>query len=593
MAFDGITTTHLIKELRDDIVDGRIRKIYQPEADEIRLTINKGRDNYNLLLSANANNPRVYLTEKPKGNPNTPPGFCMVLRKYILNGMILDIRQHQSDRVMEFHIACKNEFGDTVVRCLLVEIMGRNSNIILTDGPADGLETPPAIMDSLKKVGSSSNRYRQILPGRPYIFPPESGRRNFFTLTEEAYTQMATDEGAVPLSKLLVQGFLGVSPILAREICFRAGVPDSASFSDLSSKQIKFLWQSFSDIRGEIQTGPIPTLYTFHRDIVDFSTVDLHHLVDTDGARYPKVSAMLEDFYYLKDKKIRFTARSANLKHQLGTLYKKSAKKLQNLKQDMQRSHSDEKSKLFGDLVTANIYQIERGMKSITVPDYNDPEMGEVTIPLKVNETPSQNAQRFYKKYNKAKRAQIQLADQIAITEEQTYYLDSLLNALEQCTELAELDEIRHEFDQSEFAKKNPHPKKAAKRPEASKPMHYISSEGFHIYVGKNNYQNDYISTRLGVDEDCWLHVKDIPGSHVLVVADGRFITEATLLEAGMLAAWYSKARNSENVPVDYLEFKFLKKPNKSKPGMVIFTDQNTMYVTPKREAILGLTVVE
>ncbi|MEG2651539.1 MAG: NFACT family protein, partial [Eubacterium sp.] len=383
------------------------------------------------------------------------------------------------------------------------------------------------------------------------------------------------------------------SPILAREICFRAGVPDTASFSDLSTKQIKFLWQSFSDIRGEIQTGPLPTLYTFHRDILDFSTVNLHHLVDTDEAHYPKVSAMLEDFYYLKDKKIRFTARSANLKHQLGTLYKKSAKKLQNLRQDMQRSHSDEKSKLFGDLVTANIYQIERGMKSITVPDYNDPEMGEVTIPLKVNETPSQNAQRFYKKYNKAKRAQIQLADQIAITEEQTYYLDSLLNALEQCTELAELDEIRHEFDQSEFAKKNPNQKKAAKRPEASKPMHYLSSEGFHIYVGKNNYQNDYISTRLGVDEDCWLHVKDIPGSHVLVVADGRFITEATLLEAGMLAAWYSKARNSENVPVDYLEFKFLKKPNKSKPGMVIFTDQNTMYVTPKREAILSLTIID
>ncbi len=517
---------------------------------------------------------------------------CMVLRKYIMNGTILDIVQHESDRVLEFDIACKNEFNDVVTRCLLVEVMGRNSNVILTDGPAHGCQAGPMIMDAMKKVGSSSNRYRQILPGRPYIFPPESGRQNYFTLDRPTFEDLMAKNREAKLSKTLVQGFLGVSPILAREIGFRAGVDMDTTPSQLSTKQMGYLFQSYEAIRGEILRGPAPVIYYANRDILDFSTVDCHHLCDATAKAAPSVSQMLEDFYFLKDKKIRFKARSANLKHQMNGLYKKSAKKLQNLQEDMHRSYTDEKTKLYGDLVTANIWQIEKGMKSITLQDYNDPDLKEVTIPLKVNESPAQNAQRFYKKYNKAKRAQIQLAEQIALAKEQTYYLDSLLNGLEQCTELGELDEIRHEFIHSEFAKGQLKQKKDAKRPVKSNPMHYRSSEGFDIYVGKNNYQNDEISTRLGVDEDCWLHVKDIPGSHVLIVADGRFITEATLLEAGMLAAWYSKARSSQNVPVDYLEFKFLHKPRKSKPGMVVFTEHNTMYVTPKRDAVMAIPVV-
>ena len=224
-------------------------------------------------------------------------------------------------------------------------------------------------------------------------------------------------------------------------------------------------------------------------------------------------------------------------------------------------------------------------MKSVTLSNYYDPELPSVTIPLKVNETPSQNAQRFYKKYNKAKRAQIRVTEQIQKTENTVYYLESLLNALEHCTEPEELDEIRHEVIHSEFGNQKNKGKKD-KRPISSHPLHFRSSEGFDILVGKNNYQNDAISTRLGSDEDCWLHVKDIPGSHVLIIANGRFITEQTLLEAGALAAWYSKAKNSSNVPVDYVEYRYVHKPNKAKPGMVVFTNQNTMYITPKREII-------
>lgn len=596
MAFDGITTKHLIKELQETITGGRIRKIYQPENDEIRMTINREKENYNLLISANANNPRVYLTEKLKENPNTPPSFCMVLRKHLLNGIIVDIVQHETDRVIEFSISGKNEFNDVVIKKLVVEIMGRNSNVILiddkTDASGETQDSEDIILDAMKKVGSGSNRYRQILPGKAYIYPPESGRQNFLSLTEDRYYEMVAENPETVTERFWVQCFLGLSPIIAREFCFRAGLNPELKLKEFSKKQLGYLYQAFREVMEEIEKGPDCGIYYFRREIVDFSTVSLHHMTDSERSAYTSVSKMLEAFYYIKDKKIRFKAKSANLRHQLDTLLKKNYKKLQNLHQDMDNSKKNEKNKLYGDLITANIYRIEKGMETIELVDYSDPEMKTVKVHLKVNETPSQNAQRFYKKYNKGKRAQIQLAEQIKTTEEQVYYLESLTGGLDQSTELNELDEIRHEFMHSEFNKKGLTPKEAKKKIAASKPLHFISSEDFDIFVGKNNYQNDYISTRLGVDEDCWLHVKDIPGSHVLVVAKGRFITEDTLLEAGMLAAWHSKAKNSENVPVDYVEFKYLKKPKKSKPGMVIFTNQNTMYVTPNKDKIAAIRQV-
>ena len=596
MAFDGITTKHLIKELQETIVGGRIRKIYQPESDEIRMTINREKENYNLLISANTNNPRVYLAEKLKENPGTPPSFCMVLRKHLLNGIIVDIVQHETDRVIEFSISGKNEFNDVVIKKLVVEIMGRNSNVILIDDKTDvsgeRQEGEDIILDSMKKVGSGSNRYRQILPGKVYIYPPESGRQNFLSLTEDRYYKMVAENSETVTERFWVQCFLGLSPIIAREFCFRAGLNPELKLKEFSKKQLGYLYQAFSEVMDEIEKGPNCGIYYFRREIIDFSTVNLHHMTDNECTAYTNVSKMLEAFYYIKDKKIRFKAKSANLRHQLDTLLKKNYKKLQNLHQDMDNSKKNEKNKLYGDLITANIYMIVKGMEEVSLVDYTDPEMKTVRVHLKVNETPSQNAQRFYKKYNKGKRAQIQLAEQIKTTEEQVYYLESLTGGLDQSTELNELDEIRHEFMHSEFNKKGLTSKEAKKKIAASKPLHFISSEGFDIYVGKNNYQNDYISTRLGVDEDCWLHVKDIPGSHVLVVANGRFITEDTLLEAGMLAAWHSKAKNSENVPVDYVEFRYLKKPKKAKPGMVIFTNQNTMYVTPNKDKIAAIQQV-
>jgi len=585
MAYDGVTLYHLIKEFKVLLIGGRIRKIYQPETDEIRILVNIGKENYHVLLSANASNPMAYITKTKKENPSAPPSFCMVLRKYILNGTIVDITQHETDRVLEISLSSKNEFNDTVVRKLLVEIMGRNSNIILVD-------ESHKILDSMKKVGSTSSRYRQILPGRDYIYPPENNRFNFLKFDADSFNKILLLNQDVTVEKTCIQAFLGISPVIAREIAFRSGINPNSNISELSNKQEQFFYEGFCQTIDSFKEKAYPNIIYQNRRMVDFSTIDLHHLrEDHHIEAYSSVSEMLEDYYFKRDKAIRFKTRSANLRHQLDTLLKKNIKKLKNLHLDEESSHKSEKYKLYGDLITANIYALEKGQEIATLINYYDPDCHSMDVPLKVNRTPAQNAQSYYKKYNKSKIALKHLSGYIKETEDKIYYLESLFNGLDQSTELNELDEIRHEFLHSEFNKKILS-KEDKKKQTPSKPLHYLSSEGFHIFVGKNNYQNDYISTKMGKDEDCWLHVKDAPGSHVLIMANGRFIPEKTVLEAGVLAAFYSKSKNSSNVPVDYLEFKYLKKPSKAKPGMVIFTNQNTMYITPSRDAVDAMEII-
>jgi predicted ribosome quality control (RQC) complex YloA/Tae2 family protein len=448
------------------------------------------------------------------------------------------------------------------------------------------------ILDSLKKVGSTSSRYRQILPGRDYVYPPENSRLSFLNLDANHLNELLSDYKDSSVEKVFVQALLGISPNISREIAFRSGIDPQTSVSGLSKKHKQFLCEAFTQVINEIRQKSEPVIIYLGRKMVDFSTIDLHYLrSDHRFEAYPSISEMLEAYYFMRDKALRFKTRAANLRQQLDILVRKNIKKLDNLQQDVDASHKNEKFKLYGDLITANIFAIEKGQEVATLINYYDPDCPTIDIPLKVNRTPAQNAQHYYKKYNKSKTALKHLASYILETEEKIYYLESLVNSLEQSTELAELDEIRHEFLHSEFNKKAIS-KEDKKKQLPSKPLHYISSEGFHIFVGKNNYQNDFISTKMGKNEDCWLHVKDAPGSHVLIVAGGRFITEKTLLEAGNLAAWFSKSRGSSNVPVDYLEFKYLKKPSKAKPGMVVFTNQNTMYVTPTQDGVESIEVI-
>ncbi|MGI6110191.1 MAG: Rqc2 family fibronectin-binding protein [Eubacteriaceae bacterium] len=584
MPFDGITAARSAEELNALLAGGRIRKIQQPEADELRLTVNKDRTNTVLLISASPNNARIHITSQKKENPAVPPSFCMSLRKYISGSEITAIVQQGSDRIVEVVLNSRDEFGEPVERKLICEITGRNSNIILTAGTAEGT----IITDALKKVGFSSSRYRQILPGNPYIAPPSDGRNQAGAVDKKELLQMFETYKELDPERFIITHFFGLSPAFAREVLYRAGLEGGTKLMTYSDEQLENLADAFIGFYREAQT-PAPAIYMKDGDLIDFYPARLTYL-GAETKEEPTVSTMLEEFYSLRDRRMRFRTKSANLRHQLENLRKRDAKKLQYFDADFKRLESNDRNKLYGDLITANIWMLERGMKKAELPDYSDPEGRSVVVPLKVNETPSQNAQRFYKKYAKGKRAAVELDVQKKQAEEELYYIESLLESLKNSTENTELDEIRHEFAQSDLASKTRGSSKGGpKKPAASKPMHFVSSEGFDIYVGKNNYQNDYISTRLGVDEDCWLHVKDAPGSHVLIVADGKFITEATVLEGGMLAAWYSSLRGSENIPVDYLEFKYLKKPKKAKPGMVIFTNQNTMFVTPDKATISAI----
>ncbi len=357
MAFDGVTLYHLKQEFQTLLINGRIRKIYQPELDEIRLLINVGRENYNLLLSSNASNPRAYISHKLKTNPNSPPSFCMVLRKYILNGTISSFTQHETDRVLEISIDSKNEFNEPVTRQLIVEIMGRHSNIIL-------INENNVILDSLKKVGSSSSRYRQILPGRTYIYPPENNRLNFFNTSQSTFESFTMDHRDSSIKYGLVQGFLGISPNIALEITFRSGIDPESDFSNLSKKQNQFLYASFCEVIAEIKNTVLPNIIYLNRTMTDFSTIDLHYLHQKHHIEsIPEVSSMLEEYYFRKDKILRFKTRSANLRHQLQTLLKKYVKKLKNLNHDVEKSMKCERDKLLGDLVTANIYALHKGME--------------------------------------------------------------------------------------------------------------------------------------------------------------------------------------------------------------------------------------
>ena len=586
MAFDGVTIYHLNKELNQFLEDGRIRKIYQPEKDEIRLLINQGKTKYHLLLSMNPSNPRVYLTEHLKDNPSAPPNFCMSLRKYLLNGTIKEIKQYKTDRILKFLILKNNEFNEPVIRTLLVELMGRNSNLIL-------LDEDYRILDSLKKVGTALSRYRQILPGLDYHYPPENKRYSFLEMNNMTFEKLLSLFETELIESFFLKVFLGISPTIAKEISYRAGLNPKKEIQSLSKKQEQFLMEAFDEVIHLIGAESSPRIYFKHHQPLDFSTIPLHHYKqDYPYDSYEFLSPMLEAYYFKKDKILRFKNKSASLSQQLESLYKKHRKKLKNLEEDLIKAQKGEKFRIWGDLVTANIYQIEKGMDKIEAINYHDPEGKIIEIPLKMNLTPSQNAQAYYKRYNKSKSAIRYLKPYIKETEEKKYYLDSLINGLNQSTELVELDEIQDEFQHSEFTKK-PKLKKKSRKDQISSPYHYLSSEGFHILVGKNNYQNDLISTKMGKNDDCWLHVKGLPGSHVLVIANGRFISEQTLLEGGNLAAWYSKARGSLNISVDYVEYKYVKKTSKSKPGMVVFTNQKSMVVSPDVEFIEKIKLIE
>ena len=589
MAFDGITVNALVDELNQKLENGRIEKVYQPEKDELYINIRNNKVNYTLLLSANANNPRAYLTEYSKLNPKTAPTFCMLLRKNLTRGKIISIKQPSMERIIEMEVSSTNELGDLTVKMLIIEIMGRHSNIILIN------KENYKIIDSIKRIGSNISRYRQVLPGNDYIYPPNQNKYNPLNTDGKQFDLLLNGYAkSKRVDKFFVDTFTGISPLISREVCYIGGVDRQQTLDLLSEEQRKHLKLSFLKILEIVKNNNFTPNIIYNEKqtaLIDFSVIPLKQYHPLPAINYNSVSNLLEQFYQEKDQLERLKQKNSNLLHSLKNKLDRSHKKLIKLQDEFKKSEDASIFRLYGELLTSNIYNLRKGMNNTILYNFYSTTKEEIEIPLNPNLTPVENAQKYFKKYNKSKNAILQLSKQISSTKDEIYYLESQMENLKNCTELQEIEEIKTELRLEGYLSALKKTKKStSKNPPPSSPLHFISSDGSDIYVGKNNKQNDTLTLKSSSNDDMWLHTKGIPGSHVIIKNNPSIeITDKTLLEGAILASYYSKARNSNNVPVDYTKIKYVKKAKGAKPGMVIYDHFQTLFVTPNEDIIFTL----
>ena len=552
MAFDGLFTKSMTSELQQ-LVTGRISKVHQPNQLELLLHIRAQGKNHKLLISIHPSYSRIHLTAAANINPTEPPMFCMLLRKHIEGGVITEISQYGMDRLIMLKIKAKNEIGDDIERELHVEMMGRHSNVILIDAERT------MILDSLKHLPPSVNSFRTILPGQPYIFPPSQEKKDPF----EAVDELA---GTDPTE--IVSQFSGFSPLNARELAFRLEASDNkpaaaeAFLADFLKPQPK-------------------GYYVEHEGKSFFSATPLTH-IDENGMEFPTLGELLDRMYYAKAERDRVKQQAGDLERWLQNEISKLKLKLKKLKKEQDQAEKRETLQLNGELIMANLHRITKGMKEIEVDNYYNDE--KVTITLDPRKTPIDNSQRYYSRYQKAKTAVVKTQEQIHKTTEDIEYFETLMSQVQQAG-ISDIEEIREELAEQGFMKAQKSKKK--KKPTKPSVEAYVSSAGTPISVGKNNKQNDYVTFKVASKSDTWLHTKDIPGSHVIIHDSNP--DEATILEAATIAAYFSKARESSSVPVDYTEVRQVKKPNGSKPGFVIYFEQKTVFVTPDEELVIKL----
>ncbi|MGN0179927.1 MAG: NFACT family protein [Monoglobaceae bacterium] len=578
MSYDGFVTRCVTEELNRTVLNGKIDKIYQPEKDEIILQIRTREGNFRLLLSASASNARVHLTSVKKENPMTPPMLCMLMRKLLSGAVISKISQTGFDRVIRLDAEARDELGDICTRSIIVEIMGRHSNIILVDGTNK-------ILDSAKHIDFTVSAVRQILPGLKYEEPPAQDKTQAAFVSEvELMNKVEALPEDAPLDKFLVSEFMGMSPLLAREIIYRfcantrclAGEADSAVFVVHTVDFLKRL------CRGEF--SPSLVIDPTEKRPEFFSCVRLTQYEDGNVIEdYESISEAVDRYYEGRSRREYMKQRSATLSKLVANNIERCEKKLVMHRENLEKAADREKFRMYGDLITANIYRIKYGDASVTVENFYSEDGGTTEIPLKRDISPAQNAQRYYKRYNKAKTTEKYAREQIEIAENEKYYLESVARSIEDAETPAELSEIRRELSDGGYIASHRDGKKQAKRQQTSAPMKFISPDGYEILVGRNNRQNDELTLRKAYSTDIWFHTKQIPGSHTIVRTNGTGeAPDTTLMAAARLAAYYSKARNSSQVPVDYTAVKNVKKPNGAKPGMVIYDNYNTVYVLPE-----------
>ncbi|TJX16159.1 fibronectin/fibrinogen-binding protein [Tissierella creatinini] len=589
MSFDGIVTNAVVNELKTTVLGGRVDKIYQPEKDELYINIHKNGTNYRLILSASSNNPRIYLTSSSKKNPETPPMFCMLLRKHISGGIVLNVEQYEMDRVVFIDISAQDELGQPTEKRLAIEIMGKHSNIILMD------KSSFKIIDSIKRVTNEMSRVRQILPGAIYENPPIKDKKNPLETNFEEFLNLIENEAKnISVSKFIYYNYLGLSPLISGEICLESIDMDRTIMS-LTKDEIKSLYDSFKNLIDKVIQGKFTPLYITNKegnDVIAFHSLDLNQFGIENKYYKDTISQVLDICYRKKDVLDRISQKSHSIRKSIGVKLDRALSKLGKQKEELLESMDREKYKIYADLISANLHKIQRGIKEVELENFYDINMKKLSVPLDNKLSPVDNAQRYYKKYSKLKNANNLLLKQIPETEIEIEYFENVLLSIENSTEIYELDEIKEELISEGYLKNNSRMKKK-KKEEVSHPQHYISSDGFKILVGKNNRQNDYLTMKLAHKEDIWLHVQNMPGSHVLIRSEGKEIPLSTLEEAGTLAAYFSKGKNSSHVAVDYSQKKNVKKPKNAKTGMVIYDNFKTIIVDPSIKTIQNLRKVE
>ena len=569
MAFDGIVISKLVKELNESIINGRISKIAQPENDALLLTIKGNHGQIRLLLSASASLPLIYLTKENKPSPLTAPNFCMLLRKHIANGKIIKIYQPHMERIINFEIEHLNELGDICHKVLIVEIMGKHSNIIFCNDHG-------MVIDSIKHISAQVSSVREVLPGRDYFIPETQGKSNPLSASRELFWEKAYGR-PLPVQKAIYTAFTGISPVVASELCFRAGIDGDRPSESLLEEEKEHLFHHFTWLMDDIREGNFrPNLIKNGKEPIEFSAVGLTQYADYKALEYSSISEVLETFYADKDIFTRIRQKSADLRKVVNTVLERSRKKYDLQQKQLHDTKKRDKYKVYGELIHTYGYHLEENSKKLEALNYYTNEM--VSIPLDPQLTPQENAQKYFDKYNKLKRTYEALTELTEETKEEILHLESISTSLDIAISEDDLTQIKEELVQFGYVKKKHTNKKTKIK---SKPFHYLSSDGYHMYVGKNNFQNDELTFKFATGNDWWFHAKGMPGSHVVVKTNGDELPDRTFEEAGRLAAYYSNGRGTDKVEIDYLEKKHVKKPNGSKPGFVVYYTNYSLVASP------------
>lgn len=567
MAFDGITIANIVHELNRNLLDGRINKIAQPETDELLLTIKTPGGQRRLSISASASLPLIYLTEGNKPSPMTAPNFCMLLRKHINNGRITKIWQPKLERIIHFEIEHLDELGDLCKKELIVEIMGKHSNIIFCN--EDG-----TIIDSIKHVSSQMSSVREVLPGRTYFIPDTMEKSDPLSVSFAEFQRVLTEK-PMPLAKAVYTSFTGISPVVAEEICYLSGIDSALTPRELSEDLLTHLYRQFTLYFEEVTAGHFsPAIYYHGAEPKEFSALPLTHFSQYIRKEYDSISRLLEDYYAEKNTLTRIRQKSVDLRRVVQTALERNRKKYDLQAKQLRDTENREKFKVYGELIHTYGYNLKPGAKKLEALNYYTNEM--ITIPLDSTKTPQENALKYFEKYNKQKRTFEALTSLIEETRDDISYLESVSNALDIALSEDDLTQIKEELIESGYIRRKFTKKKVK---ITSKPSHYLSSDGYHIYVGKNNLQNEELTFHFASGNDWWFHAKGIPGSHVIVKTNGEELPDRTFEEAGKLAAYYSKNRGSEKIEIDYIEKKHVKKPKGGKPGFVVYYTNYSLMI--------------